>query len=133
MDSFGVGKSTLKTAGAAIGEKLGRLKPNEQLSGYSPLSRVLELEMLRSGVEGKHALWNSLVEVAETTHAAPRRSSSSSKASSRAPSSSSRACASITAWRPSRPLRRQLLRSPRTATTRQGGSSMRAGSDPTRA
>ncbi len=65
MDGFGVGKSTMKTAGAAISEKLGRLKPNEQLSGYSPLSRVLELEMLRSGVEGKHALWNSLAEVSD--------------------------------------------------------------------
>ena len=65
MASFGVDKSKLKIAGAAIGEKLGRMKPNEQLAGYSPLSRVLELEMLRSGVEGKHALWNSLVEVAD--------------------------------------------------------------------
>jgi hypothetical protein len=66
MEAFGVDKALLKTAGAKVGEVLGRLKPNEQLSGYSPLSRVLELEMLRSGVQGKLALWDSLYEISET-------------------------------------------------------------------
>ncbi|MEA2221746.1 MAG: hypothetical protein QOH83_122, partial [Solirubrobacteraceae bacterium] len=51
-------------AGAKAGEKLARLKPNEQLTGYSPLSRVLELEGLRSGVGGKLALWDSLSQIA---------------------------------------------------------------------
>jgi hypothetical protein len=64
MGRFGVGKATLKTAGAKVAEKLGRLKPNDQLSGYSPLSRVLELEGLRSGVQGKLGLWDSLAQVA---------------------------------------------------------------------
>jgi len=64
MGRFGVGKATLKTAGAKVAEKLGRLKPNDQLSGYSPLSRVLELEGLRSGVQGKLALWDSLAQIA---------------------------------------------------------------------
>ncbi len=66
MERFGVDKAVLKTAGAKIGEKLGRLKPNEHLTGYSPLSRVQELEMLRSGVQGKLALWDALYEVSET-------------------------------------------------------------------
>jgi hypothetical protein len=66
MERFGVDKATLKTAGAKIGEKLARLKPNEQLSGYSPLSRVLEIEGLSSGVQGKLALWDSLYEISET-------------------------------------------------------------------
>jgi hypothetical protein len=66
MERFGVDKSLMKTAGAKVGEKLGRLKPNEQLTGYSPLSRVLEFEGLRSGVQGKLALWDSLYEVSET-------------------------------------------------------------------
>jgi hypothetical protein len=66
MEAFGVDKALLKTAGAKVGEVLGRLKPNEQLTGYSPLSRVLEIEMLRSGVQGKLALWDSLYEIAET-------------------------------------------------------------------
>ncbi|MEA2220429.1 MAG: hypothetical protein QOJ35_3055, partial [Solirubrobacteraceae bacterium] len=65
MDRFDVGKDLLKTTGAKIGEKLGRLKPNEQLTEYSPLSRVLELEMLRSGVQGKLALWDALYEVSD--------------------------------------------------------------------
>jgi len=64
MDRFGVRKAILKTAGAEIGEKLGRLKPNDELTGYSPLSRVLELETLRAGVQGKLALWDSLAQIA---------------------------------------------------------------------
>jgi hypothetical protein len=66
MERFGVDKAMLKTAGAKIGEKLARLKPNEQLTGYSPLSRVVEFEGLRSGVQGKLALWDSLYEISET-------------------------------------------------------------------
>lgn len=64
MERYAVSKSMLKTAGAKVGEKLARLKPNEQLSGYSPLSRVLELEGLRSGVQGKLGLWDSLAQLA---------------------------------------------------------------------
>jgi hypothetical protein len=64
MSRFGVGKATLKTAGAKVAERLGRLKPNDQLSGYSPLSRVLEIEGLRSGVQGKLGLWDSLAQIA---------------------------------------------------------------------
>ncbi|MBA3747868.1 MAG: hypothetical protein H0W96_10325 [Solirubrobacterales bacterium] len=63
MERFGVQASTLKDAGAAIGEKLGKLKPNEHLASYSPLSRVQELEMLRSGVVGKLGLWQALYQV----------------------------------------------------------------------
>ena len=65
MDRFGVSKPALKIAGAKVGEKLGRLKPNEQLTGYSPLSRVLELEGLRGGVQAKQGLWDSLAELAK--------------------------------------------------------------------
>ncbi len=64
MGRYGVSKSTLKTAGAKVAERIGRLKPNDQLSGYSPLSRVLELESLRAGVQGKLALWDSLSKLA---------------------------------------------------------------------
>jgi hypothetical protein len=65
MERFDIDRSTMKEAGAKIGEKLGRLKPNEHLASYSPLSRVQELEMLRSGVQGKLALWDALFEVAD--------------------------------------------------------------------
>ena len=65
MERFDIGRSTMKEAGAKIGEKLGRLKPNEHLASYSPLSRVQELEMLRSGVQGKLSLWDALYEVSD--------------------------------------------------------------------
>jgi hypothetical protein len=64
MGRLGVGASTVKNAGAKVAEKLGRLKPNEQLTGYSPLSRVLEMEGLRGGVHAKLGLWDSLGELA---------------------------------------------------------------------
>ncbi|MBW3652991.1 MAG: hypothetical protein KY433_05235 [Actinobacteria bacterium] len=65
MDRFGVSTPALKIAGAKVGERLGRLKPNEQLTGYSPLSRVLEFEGLRGGVQAKLSLWDALAELAE--------------------------------------------------------------------
>jgi hypothetical protein len=64
MDRFDVSRDALKTAVAKVGETLGRLKPNNQLTGYSPLSRVLEFEGLRAGVQGKLSLWDSLLELA---------------------------------------------------------------------
>ena len=60
METLGVGPSRLKDAGGWTAEKLGRLKPNNSLIGYSPLSRVIELEGLVLGVTGKLALWESL-------------------------------------------------------------------------
>lgn len=63
MDRLGVSPSSVKNAGAKVAEKLGRMKPNEHLGGgYSPLSRVLEMEGLRGGVHAKLALWDSLAE-----------------------------------------------------------------------
>jgi hypothetical protein len=53
----------VKTAAAWAGEKLGRLKLNGQLTGYSPLSRLLELEALVAGLEGKRSLWSALARV----------------------------------------------------------------------
>jgi hypothetical protein len=64
MDRLDVDRSTFKAAAAKIGERLGRLKPNNELLGYSPLSRVVEFEGLRAGVQGKLALWDSLMEIA---------------------------------------------------------------------
>ena len=47
------------------GEKLGRLKPNAQLRGYSPLSPLVELEGLLMGIHGKLAMWRALAEVTQ--------------------------------------------------------------------
>ena len=60
MQALGVGIDRLKVAAGWTAEKLGRLKLNGRLLGYSPLSRVVELEALILGVRGKLALWRSL-------------------------------------------------------------------------
>lgn len=62
MEARGVARDRIKPAGAWLAEKLGRLKPNGQLHGYSPLSRVLELEGLVIGITGKLRLWRLLGE-----------------------------------------------------------------------
>jgi len=65
MNQLGVGQSRLKPLAAVLGERLGRLKLNGRLWGYSPLSRLDELELLQVGVAGKRRLWRAL----EHTHA----------------------------------------------------------------
>lgn len=65
MDRLGVGQSRLKPLAAVLAERLGRLKLNGRLRGYSPLSRLDELELLQIGVAGKRRLWRAL----EHTHA----------------------------------------------------------------
>jgi hypothetical protein len=60
MDRLGVGRDVAKLAAGWAAEKLGRLKLNGRLLGYSPLSRVEELELLTLGVEGKLLLWQAL-------------------------------------------------------------------------
>jgi hypothetical protein len=57
---LGFAESKPKEALAWAAEKLGRLKLNGQLRGYSPLSRVLEFEALSVGIAGKLALWETL-------------------------------------------------------------------------
>jgi hypothetical protein len=60
MRSLGAAVDQLKVLGGWGAEKLGRFKLNGRLLGYSPLSRVLELETLALGVRGKLALWRTL-------------------------------------------------------------------------
>ncbi len=64
LERFGGMEDRAKEAAAWIGEKLGRLKLNGQLTGYSALSRLEELEALVLGIRGKMALWASLEEAA---------------------------------------------------------------------
>ena len=60
MAALGVKPNPLKDGIGWTAEKLGRLKPNNSLLSYSPLSRVVELEGLVIGVTGKLALWEAL-------------------------------------------------------------------------
>ena len=62
MNELAIPQNVLKDAAAWLGEKVGRLKLNGQLVGYSPLSRLVELDGLALGITGKLALWRSLQE-----------------------------------------------------------------------
>jgi hypothetical protein len=61
MDAVDAGEDRLKVAGGWVAEKLGRLKLNGEVLGESPLSRVVELESLSLGVEGKRGMWIALL------------------------------------------------------------------------
>ena len=60
--SGGLGKRAL----AVLSGQAARLKPNGHLLGYSPLTRVVELEMLMSGVQSKLGLWAALLETSSS-------------------------------------------------------------------
>lgn len=60
MSRLGAQKDYPKVTLAWSVEKLGRLKLNGRLLGYSPLSRLEELEALSLGVQGKLLLWQAL-------------------------------------------------------------------------
>jgi hypothetical protein len=71
MGAVGTSPSRIKNAAAWAGETAGRLKLNGRLLGRSPLSAVVELEALISGVTGKTQLWRSLAQLrAEDTRLA---------------------------------------------------------------
>lgn len=56
----GVTGGELKKTAALLAERAGRFKLNGHLLTYSPLSRVLELEAMMSGIQGKQRLWAAL-------------------------------------------------------------------------
>ena len=63
MDRLDIKPDRVKEAMGWTAEKLGRLKLNGQLLGYSPLSRLIELEGLMLGITGKMAMWIALSSV----------------------------------------------------------------------
>lgn len=72
MRRLGIRIDRLKVIGGWGAEKLGRLKLNGRLIGYSPLSRLVELEALTLGVSGKLGLWRVLLELDLPELDAPR-------------------------------------------------------------
>jgi hypothetical protein len=64
MERLNVRQSRVKTGAAVVGERLGRLKLNGRVRGYSPLSRFVELEFLAMGIDGKQLLWRTLRDLA---------------------------------------------------------------------
>lgn len=65
LQRLGLARSALKTLAGVLVERAGRLKLNGQLRGYSPLSRLVELEGLCAGVEAKRAMWGALAELVD--------------------------------------------------------------------
>jgi hypothetical protein len=68
MAALGIPVRAYKVYAAWIGEKAARLKLNGYLLARSPLSDLVELEMLRLGVEGKSAGWRTLRVLADRDH-----------------------------------------------------------------
>lgn len=64
IDRLGVPIDRTKVSAGWVIEKIGRLKLNGQLIGYSPLSRMLDLEGLSGGVHAKLSLWRALRAIA---------------------------------------------------------------------
>jgi hypothetical protein len=60
MEAAAVKPDQLKQAAGWAAEKLGRLKPNGELLGRSPLTPLIELESLGTGIAGKEQLWRAL-------------------------------------------------------------------------
>jgi hypothetical protein len=61
MDSLGVQPDPLKQAGAWVAEKASRLKLTDVLHGDADLKRLLQLEALAMGIDGKRDLWRALL------------------------------------------------------------------------
>ncbi|MFD4247575.1 hypothetical protein ACFWP3_39225 [Streptomyces sp. NPDC058525] len=66
MRALGVPVRRVHEVAGLIGETVGRLKPNGRIVRRSPLSDVVELEMMLLGVEGKAACWRALRDLAAT-------------------------------------------------------------------
>jgi hypothetical protein len=60
MGQLEVAPSATKVGFVRMAELLGRLKLNGRLFKHSPLSRIIELELLVVGIRGKEALWTAL-------------------------------------------------------------------------
>lgn len=60
IEHLGLTQNPVKRTAALALERVGRLKPNGQITGYSPLSRLLEVEGLMAAIAAKRALWRSL-------------------------------------------------------------------------
>lgn len=62
LERTGGMENPAKKSIAWVSEKIARVKLNGQLTGYSDLSRLEELEALVLGIRGKMALWGTLAE-----------------------------------------------------------------------
>lgn len=92
MAAYDVSPDRLKSSLAWVGERLGRLKPNDQLVGYSPLSRVIEFDGLTAIITTLDGTWVALKQLLtahqdalEAAHVVPSATSTSSARRARRP------------------------------------------------
>ncbi len=69
LRALDVEPSRLKIGVARAAERVSRLKLNGRLLGYSPLSRLIELETLGAGILAKRGLWNALAQATDVPRA----------------------------------------------------------------
>ena len=65
IDDLGLRRRPHRQAAAWLGEHVGRLKNNGRIAGRSPMTMVLETELMRSAVIGKRGGWQTLADNAE--------------------------------------------------------------------
>jgi hypothetical protein len=63
MSRLGIEHSRVKQAGGWVMEKLSRIRFAEHVTGSEATSRLMQLETLSLGIEGKHLLWKALREL----------------------------------------------------------------------
>jgi predicted DNA-binding ribbon-helix-helix protein len=66
MRALAINPSKVRAGAGVAAERVGRLKLNGHVLSRSPLSSVIELEGLRTGVDGKKNLWRTLRLLADT-------------------------------------------------------------------
>lgn len=60
VGALGLSRSRVKELAASVGEVLARLKPDGGLRRGSPMTALLEAELLRSALIGKRGVWQTL-------------------------------------------------------------------------
>ncbi|NCT92061.1 hypothetical protein GXB85_14025 [Cellulomonas sp. APG4] len=65
VDALGLSRSRLKEFAARVGEIVARLKPDGGLRRSSPMTALIEAELLRSALVGKRGVWQTLLDLSE--------------------------------------------------------------------
>lgn len=73
IGGLGMPESRPKQVATWAGEKVARLKGNGRFGRHSPMTPLLEVEMLRSAVMGKRGLWQTLSDLAPSIGLDPSR------------------------------------------------------------
>ena len=66
MERLGVTPSRPKQVAGKVLETLSRFRLNERVTGSADVTRLMEIETLSLGIEGKRSLWESLAQVASS-------------------------------------------------------------------